>query len=267
MTLAPGYLLLLTFLLFGMMLFDRIALSCDKVPGEKFNAILFLLILTAIGTHALLLFGWVWCVTFFAVTLLIPYLAEALGLRYGVIFGRYEYTEKIGPKGIFGVPYAVAAIWPVVLYIGFLESLLLTGLGHTQAATVAPWVLALMTAAIATLSDLVIEPIMVDNGYWVWSPMQKVSGWKWGTIPLINFVSWFLTSFVTVFVALQVTTPIPYSQFPEPWFLALPLLWIGLACLYSIGEAKRIHRTGIAKLCLMLGLGAFALYLLFTLSH
>jgi uncharacterized membrane protein len=54
------------------------------------------------------------------------------------------------------------------------------------------WQVPTLTAIIAVLLDLFIDPVAVKTGYWVWF----VKGTVYYDIPLLNFVGWFVLMFL-----------------------------------------------------------------------
>ena len=54
------------------------------------------------------------------------------------------------------------------------------------------WQVPTLTAIIAVLLDLFIDPVAVKTGYWVWF----VKGMVYYDIPLLNFVGWFVLMFL-----------------------------------------------------------------------
>ena len=55
------------------------------------------------------------------------------------------------------------------------------------------WQVPLLTALIAMVMDLFIDPVAVAAGYWVW----LVQGTVYYSIPLLNYVGWFVLMFLS----------------------------------------------------------------------
>jgi len=55
------------------------------------------------------------------------------------------------------------------------------------------WQVPLLTALIAMVMDLFIDPVAVAAGYWVW----LVQGTVYYGIPLLNYVGWFVLMFLS----------------------------------------------------------------------
>ena len=110
---------------------------------------------------------------------LFGFAVEAAGVRFGVPFGGYVYTETLEPM-LFGVPLVMAFAWmTLVAYAA--ETLRRTALrGPWKAAAGALWVTAI---------DLVIDPLAAGPlGYWHWD----VAGAYYG-VPATNFAGWLAT--------------------------------------------------------------------------
>ncbi|MGA9769752.1 MAG: carotenoid biosynthesis protein [Blastocatellia bacterium] len=105
--------------------------------------------------------------------------AEAVGVRYGFVFGVYSYTRELGPQ-IFGVPLAMACAWMAL--VAYADQMLPDRLPVAVRATIA----ALWLTAI----DLVIDPLAAGElGYWHWANRGAYYG-----IPASNFAGWFTVS-------------------------------------------------------------------------
>jgi len=55
------------------------------------------------------------------------------------------------------------------------------------------WQVPLLTALIAVVMDLFIDPVAISAGYWVW----LVQGTVYYGIPLLNYVGWFVLMFLS----------------------------------------------------------------------
>lgn len=109
---------------------------------------------------------------------------EAVGVRYGVPFGAYAYTEVLRPK-LSGVPLVMGCAWMVL--VAYLKEAL-------RALSLNAWARALLASAWMTGLDLVIDPLAANQlGYWRWAARGAYYG-----IPASNFAGWFIVSF-TVF--------------------------------------------------------------------
>lgn len=140
-------------------------------------------------------------VLFLVVSSLIGFLAEVLGTSTGFPFGKYYYTDFLGPK-ILGVPEVVPLVWFVISYLTLsiaYGAFSATNKLNRRALTT----LALFCAFGAVAWDFLIDPMFSSYGYWVWTG-QFVDLPKLYGIPLTNFVGWFvlITIIVSVFFAM-----------------------------------------------------------------
>ncbi|MDK9699585.1 MAG: carotenoid biosynthesis protein [bacterium] len=229
------FLLMATLSMAGMILYDRVMLLLKRPPGLLFNAALVALLVGAVFSHALILRGVVWSLLFFAITTVVPYLVEAIGVRTGIPFGHYRYTKLMEPFGPFGVPVAVAGIWPVVLYFSVVDAEVLF--------TYFDWTMSLSrllptAAVIAMAADFLIEPTLVTKGYWIWD-RERSSRIRWRTIPWTNFVGWFGTALFTLILAFAANGfLLPHQpNFTGDWLFPAPLLWAGLGVLNLVFAA------------------------------
>ena len=153
---------------------------------------------------------WIWL----AVVSLGGWAAEAIGTNTGWLFGEYSYGSVLG-YGLLHVPLILAANWLIVVYA---IAALLEPLPFKN------WQFIIIGGAIATLLDMLIEPIAISYGFW---------GWHGESVPLSNYVSWFvLTSvFLMIYLALNIRLRNPLGGFVLGvqflFFLILNLLsWI-----------------------------------------
>ena len=111
--------------------------------------------------------------------------AEAVGVRYGVPFGEYDYTGTLGVE-LLGVPLLVPLAWVMMSWPAAVVARRLVGPRRP--------VLRVAVAAYAlTAWDLFLDPQMVDAGHWAWaSPTPALPGVE--GIPLTNFAGWLLVS-------------------------------------------------------------------------
>ena len=117
--------------------------------------------------------------------------SEAVGVATGWIFGDYHYTDHLGPLFLNLVPYVIPLIWLYMIYPSYVMA------SHLVPAGWQGWPRRLGIAAlgglIITSWDLIVDPLMVHRGHWVWETPKGYFG-----IPAHNFAGWWLTCFVTL---------------------------------------------------------------------
>ena len=114
---------------------------------------------------------------------------EWLGVKTGIIFGHYAYGETLQPI-VFGVPIAIGFAW---------LGMLLTSTAVVQ--RILPkfsnyhfMVRAVSISLLMVLFDIVMEPAAMKLGYWTWLG---------GSIPIQNFIAWFMISYFFVMIGLR----------------------------------------------------------------
>jgi uncharacterized membrane protein len=111
---------------------------------------------------------------------------EALGLATGFPYGRYTYSAALGPT-LLGVPFLVPLAWLMMAWPSWI-----------LAARLAPsrrWVRVATAAAVFAGWDVVLDPQMVQAGYWTWAqPSPGLPGID--TVPLTNLGGWLLAGVV-----------------------------------------------------------------------
>jgi len=138
--------------------------------------------------HASTRQGWRNAFLFLGLTVVISLLFESIGVATGWLYGGYHYTAEFGPR-IFGlVPYLIPVNWFMMLYPSYvIAERIFPGEGNGWKQ----WLgLAASGGVIMTAWDLVMDPLMVARGHWVWENDGAFFG-----IPLQNYFGWWLTSF------------------------------------------------------------------------
>jgi putative membrane protein len=108
-------------------------------------------------------------------------LVEAIGLATGYPYGEYRYGDVLGPR-LLGVPFLVPLAW---LMMAWPSWVLAARLARHPVARVA------VAAAVFAAWDAVLDPQMVQAGYWTWAhPRPGLPGID--TVPLTNLGGWLL---------------------------------------------------------------------------
>lgn len=120
------------------------------------------------GKNAFLIIFLIW---------LLGYLVEIVGVKTGLPFGEYSYSEVFG-WNFFEVPPLIGINWLIIIWGG--HSMARTFMVHKNFR----W---LFTAILAVAIDLLIEPVAIHFEFWYWAEP---------TPPIENYVSWFLIAAV-----------------------------------------------------------------------
>lgn len=108
-------------------------------------------------------------------------ITEIIGVNTGLIFGEYSYGPVLGPK-LMGVPLLIGVNWFLMVYLT--GSLFYRMIGNDILAAVAG-------AALMVIMDLNLEPVAIALNFWQW---------EMHTIPLSNYLSWFLIALTIQFI-------------------------------------------------------------------
>ncbi|MFD2092217.1 carotenoid biosynthesis protein [Blastococcus deserti] len=117
---------------------------------------------------------------------------EAVGLATGFPYGSYRYSGALGPT-LLGVPFLVPLAW---LMMAWPSWVLAERLARPVAGPTRRRVVRIATAAgVFAGWDVVLDPQMVQAGYWTWSdPSPGLPGIA--TVPLTNLAGWLLAGLV-----------------------------------------------------------------------
>ncbi len=142
--------------------------------------------------------GWARSLRLLALVFAISLLFESVGVATGLVYGPYHYTNRLGPMFLGLVPYLIPVAWFMMSYPSFViaDRLIPADWKHWQRVLS----VALVAGLAMTAWDVVMDPIMVASGIWVWD----VSGPYHG-IPLQNFWGWWLTIFTTIALYLLIS--------------------------------------------------------------
>ena len=109
---------------------------------------------------------------------------EILGVNFKVIFGEYSYGETLGFK-ILKTPIIIGLNW---------LSLSLACFGIASYIFKPKYLVVLGASFLMVFVDYIIEPIAMVLEFW---------SWKDDTVPVQNYVSWFLVSIIIQFIIFQ----------------------------------------------------------------
>jgi putative membrane protein len=114
---------------------------------------------------------------------------EWLGVKTGKIFGHYAYGATLQPI-LFGVPIAIGFAWLCMLLTStaVMQRILPKFFNYHFL------IQAISISLLMVLFDIVMEPAAMKLGYW---------NWQDGSIPLLNFIAWFVISFVFAVIGLR----------------------------------------------------------------
>ena len=150
---------------------------------------------------------------------------ESISLRTGFPFGRYRFTDLMGPR-IAGLPILLALAYLGMGYLSWVVGLALLGDENGPLSRRKIVLLPLMASMVMTTWDLSMEAVWADIDHaWVW----QNGGFYYG-VPMSNFFGWLLTVYVfyQLFAFyLQSRKPIPVDA--DHWLLAILFYFLSAA--------------------------------------
>ena len=146
-------------------------------------------------TCALAVAVWTWprVLAAAAAVVVATFVLELVGSTTGWPFGVYHYTAALRPQAA-GVPLVVPLAWLAMAIPAREVAARLVGPGWARVA---------LAAVALTAWDIMLDPQMVDEGYWVWA-----ADGPWRGIPLSNYAGWLVSS-AAVMVVLDRLLPGP----------------------------------------------------------
>lgn len=143
----------------------------------------------------------------FVSIVVLGFVIEAIGVSTGVVFGRYQYGETMGLK-VFDTPLLIGVNWLFLSYSGL------------SIASKIPFIKRLdvvVAPLIMLIYDVVLETVAPKTDMWTWDNQ---------TIPMQNYLVWFLVGFC--FVGL-----LKYARINTKNQVA-PLLYICQLCFFVV---------------------------------
>jgi len=210
--------------------------------------------------HAVLTKGWKRSLIMFGLSFVVAFTAEAMGVNFGLVFGHYYYSDILGPS-LFGVPFLAALAWEPIVYAAFCISDMLA----PQIASLPPhsrqiasplWVAAI--GALATTAwDMMIDPIAVSQGWWVWEGGGPYMPYVANGVPIQNFIGWLGVAFVINLIYRKVADGVAQPNHSATLTLFGPLTLFFSLFLTSFGVAITILQRPEVALVGTLAMGPF----------
>jgi putative membrane protein len=156
----------------------------------------------------------------FALVAVVAVLTEALGLATGFPYGEYSYSGTLGPI-LLGVPFLVPLAWLLMAWPSWVLAARLAPRSRPARVLVAAYVFAAW--------DVVLDPQMVQAGYWRWAhPHPGLPGID--TVPLTNLAGWLVAGLLLMALLdlLVARTARPGPPAPGDAAPLLTLAWMTL---------------------------------------
>ena len=110
----------------------------------------------------------------FAAIIVFCFIVELIGVNTQLLFGNYQYGPALGFK-LWNTPIVIGLNWLILIYCIALFTKPIRD----------RWYFPLVGASVMVAFDWVMEPVANATGMW---------NWENGTIPLKNYMDWFLVS-------------------------------------------------------------------------
>lgn len=185
--------------------------------------------------HCAALEGGKFTAIFFAISAVISYGLEEAGVRTGLIYGPYHYSDMLGTK-LGHVPAIIPLAWFMMIYPSWMvgRAILRDIDMHSFAGQAA---LAIIAALAITGWDMVMDPGMAAAHNWIWEQEGPYFG-----VPLRNYVGWIVTTFIIYSLAGMIWRRKKREHPAAKTFSALPVV------LYAFYALRYVLANHIAAL-------------------
>lgn len=255
-----GLLLLFAALHAGLNLYNIVL---NAPPEKQVPWAILTLALSAAGlAQAIYVMGWRRALTLFGCATMIGFVFEFVGVKTGLIYGHYYYTDVLGPKILNTVPVIIPLAYFMAVYPCYLASnLMIRGQALSTYPKFSGVILAsLLTGLLVTGWDLILDPLMVNEvRAWVW-----VDGGPYFGVPFQNFFGWVWAT-GTIMVVYRLIEPRlvlrPLGRVAR-WIMAIPLIGFGLNGLadFFVGYPVATRIIGLFSICAPMLAGLLSLY-------
>jgi uncharacterized membrane protein len=172
---------------------------------------------------------------FFAISAIVSYTMEEIGVRTGLIYGPYHYSDMLGAK-LGHVPVLIPLAWFMMIYPSWMVARAILP-GVNQSSTLGNLARAIVAACVMTAWDTVMDPGMAAAGNWVWE-----KGGAYFGVPAQNYFGWLLTTFLVYYIAGFLWRKSSKSADVTWIFEALPVI------VYAFFAVRYIASSSIAAL-------------------
>jgi uncharacterized membrane protein len=136
--------------------------------------------------HGRILWGWRGILLFFAICFAVSGAIEKIGISTGFPFGRYFFTDVMGPK-ISGVPIFLGLAYLGMGYLSWVVASLILGWEQRDLAGWRVVALPAFAALVMTSWDFCLDPVWSTIvRAWIWT-----EGGSYFGVPISNFVGWY----------------------------------------------------------------------------
>ena len=196
--------------------------------GARLGLVVFLPLLFAL-LHGALRFGPAGIVAFLVLCLGISNLLENVGVLTGFPFGRYSYSDVMGPK-LFNVPLLIGPAYFGAGYTSWVLAEILLRETDRVPDRLAIFAVPLVAAFIMVGWDVCFDPGSSTHDHlWIW---QKGGGYF--GVPLTNYLGWYFTvlAFLLAFAVYRACRGRAESSLSAGYWAQPPVLFIVMALAY-----------------------------------
>src|SRR6202789_1449993 len=168
---------------------------------------------------------------FFAISAIVSYMMEEIGVRTGFIYGGYHYSNLLGAK-LGHVPIIIPLAWFMMIYPSWMVArALLRGVDTNSIPGITA--LAAIAAFVMTAWDVVMDPGMARAGNWVWE-----NGGAYFGVPRRNYLGWLATTFIVYWLAGWLWRGPDHRRGATKLFAALPVVVYGTYALHYLAPSR-----------------------------
>jgi len=177
--------------------------------------------------HGALLYRLKGIFVFFFICVVIGNVAENIGVRTGLPFGHYYFTNLMGPK-ILVVPILLGVAYIGMGYVSWTLSRLILGQVESHVSASSVVAIPLVASFLMVAWDLAMDSIWSTVLHaWIWQ-----QGGAYFGVPLSNFLGWYLTNFAIflTFALYLKGRPLQAATLPPAyWHLAVAFYAVSAA--------------------------------------
>jgi len=171
---------------------------------------------------------------FLAICFVIGNVSENLGIRTGFPFGRYYFTDLMGPK-LFSVPILLGLAYLGMGYLSWTLARTILGGMRSPLAGFRVVTVPVVAGFIMVAWDFSMDPIWSTIEHaWIW-----MDGGAYFGVPASNFLGWYLTVYLmcqlfALHLRASATTPVRNAATLSPVFWYLPVIFYGISAAGNI---------------------------------
>ena len=239
--------------------------SLPQIPGGI--GIKTILMMSFSLIHAWYALGWKRALMFFAITAIVSWGYEQVGVETGMVYGKYHYTDVLGAK-LGHVPIIIPVAWFMMIYPSFIiANFMASGSISKSRNRISQIIwLSMISAVVMTAWDLVIDPYLSGptQRAWIWESEGQYFG-----VPLQNFAGWVSTTFTIYFLYLLLERKTAsHSNYLTKKIMVMPILAYGIMMISNIipGEPPALRFIGPVVMGIPLCIGLYRLLICSRIS-